>query len=262
LIRPQPTSLAHGRVRPSSGDLGWLGAGPAAPLFFFFFFRLQLIGLGPYNANATHVQSSLCKSGRNLGRRRAFGPAPKPAWAETKPVDSWPLDLALLNPTVWRASRKYKIRQRRSVTQNPTSFAPTASLSFPCFSLPFVLLCHRSKNRKHREDNSRRRMKSGAAPRPLAGARALPLRSAPPSSGFVCGTLLERRLWRSARRVESPAGLGLPRSSVTRRRCGDDRDKVRYGSPPTPAALPLCFLACLSRVRITPVPRLDLGARG
>jgi hypothetical protein len=191
--------------RPFAAQLGRFGlAGRWPSSASLFFFRLQLIGLGPYNANATHVQSSLCKSGRNLGRRRAFGPAPKPAWAETKPVDSWPLDLALLNPTVWRASRKYKIRQRRSVTQNPTSFAPTASLSFPCFSLPFVLLCHRSKNRKHREDNSRRRMKSGAAPRPLAGARALPLRSAPPSSGFVCGTLLERRLRRSARRRGVP----------------------------------------------------------
>ena len=36
---------------------------------------------------------------------------------------------------------------------------------------------------------------NGAATSPLAGARARPLRSALPSSGFVCGALSSRRPW-------------------------------------------------------------------
>jgi hypothetical protein len=81
--------------------------------------------------------------------------------------------------------------------------------------------------------------KDGAALRPLAGARARPLRSAPPPSGFVRGASLGERSRRAARWRGFPGrSLCSSRLPVTRRRCGDDRATGKCMDPP---ALPLCF---------------------
>jgi hypothetical protein len=82
--------------------------------------------------------------------------------------------------------------------------------------------------------------KDGAAPRPLAGARTHPLRSAPPSSGFVHGASLDDLLRRAARWRGIPnRSLCLSRSPVTRWWCGEDRGKGKCMDPPGPSSLRL-----------------------
>ena len=66
---------AHGRLRPSSARGAARSAQAHVPSF----------GLAHF------ARGGRAQPVRNLGRRREFGPVPKPAWAFSGPDKSWPL---------------------------------------------------------------------------------------------------------------------------------------------------------------------------
>ena len=87
LKRAAASHSAHGHLRPSS----WRSsvARSAQPRFFL------TGGSRPsyrFSAQPNGMRERGRLAGRNLGRQRAFGPASKPALAQSGSKEPWPLD--------------------------------------------------------------------------------------------------------------------------------------------------------------------------
>jgi len=193
----------HFRPSPASGS-----AARSAHIFFLLGetspFARSL--LGP-------AQPAACSSprpGRNLGLGRESAPPPGPKVAQLDSGRSQPLDEIRRSSFVFAGTKTLLT----GCSRNPS---PILAVTFSLFSLPFPSPAHRTAAGEpisfllarsflsspghggrprptaaagaaldgQRED--------GAAPSPLAGVRARPVRSAPPSSGFVRGASLDGR---------------------------------------------------------------------
>ena len=176
------------------------------PAFFFslfadWIFAAQLGENGPWPTRAQAPPAPRPQPGPGPGNRH-------PAWAENGPVPSWPLI------SIQRCNEKFagiKTAGRHLLSQTLISFffvpSPAQGQSRRRRS-SLLLFCARAQGRRRRFSSAQHSGRqwpgraggaNGAATSPLAGARARSWRSAPPSSGFVCGA--SRGRWVTASRV-------------------------------------------------------------
>ena len=159
-----PAKMAHGLfTRARARELGPATRGPAA----------LACSPGPAACVPAARSNAPPRPGRNLGLGREFSLAPFPAWAAAL---AQLISAARADRTVGLQCRWIKTSERRR-SLNPSPFL--------CLLSP--LLSHGDASEDEgsaQPPRHRRRREDDTGAKPLAGARARPWQSAPPSSGF------------------------------------------------------------------------------